>query len=1069
VLHDIRWTSQKIRQRLELIKPLEYCRRDPLPNFSLQIIDGDSSNPNQNSSQNKGVGSTIPWGSYWGGANTNFQLRTSFKHPKDWDRRQRCALFLPIGIAGEFSHPEALIYIDGDPIASCDRHHQEIPLPASYLDGKTHEVLLAGWTGNLRNDPDSQLLMRECSLVEINQTTRNFIALARVALGAADFLSPQDPARAHLFTALDLAFKTLDTRDPLESSFYESIPAAHKVLKAGIGRSGVPLDVELTAIGHAHLDLAWLWPLSQTRQKAIRTIHNVLSLMDHEAEFRFTQSQPQLYEFIRQDAPDLFKKIQDRVHSGQWELIGGMWVEADCNISGGEALVRQLLMGRRYFREHFGEGCDTPVLWLPDVFGYAWNLPQLMKSAGLDSFFSIKLGWNEYNRIPYDSFWWEGLDGTRVLTHFSTTHETGTWNVLHGNVSTYNAKATPGEVINTWNNFQQKDSGYPGTAPPLLMCYGHGDGGGGPTEEMVENIRELGHFPSVPKTEFGTAREFFVKLKNNVGDRLPTWSGELYLEYHRGTYTTQARNKRANRKSEFLLHDAEFLAAAASALVQDFQYPFPDVQKAWELVCLNQFHDILPGSSIHEVYEDSLAQYEEIAIIGKRIRDDALDHLTKHLGAEFLVVNPTSFTHTEPVLLGRDLPVDGSIERGDGSAAVSQPVEDGTLIEVGPLSPYSLTSLHVKKLPEKKETLEVKDGLIVSTDLLENAYLRVEFNKDGDISRIFDKEHGREVMPPGTVGNHFQAFEDRPRTPDAWEIDVAYEDRCWSAEPVGDIHIIESGPLRAAIRTQRKLSESTILQDISLGHASRRIDFKTTIQWEQRHTLLKVAFPVDILSPSATYEIQFGNIERPTHRNTSWDWAKFESCAQKWVDLSEGDYGVSLLNDCKYGHDIRENVLRLTLLRGTTYPDPTADQGEHRFTYSLLPHIGPWGTETMAHAYALNDPILVRSSSPVGSISQSSPSRDEIKESAWSFMSVDQPHVVIETIKKAEDGDGIIVRMYESQRVRGLCRLISGIPLCEAQRINLLEEELETLDIHENVVQFQVSPYEIIHIRLVPA
>ena len=478
MLHDIRWTSQKIHQRLELIKQLEYCRRNPLPNFTVQLIDGDSSNLKQNSLPHEGAGSTIPWGSYWGGANMNFQLRTSFEHPKDWDRRQRCALFLPIGVAGDFSHPEALIYIDGDPIASCDRHHQEIPLPASYLDGKTHEVLLAGWTGLLRNDPDSLLFMRECSLVEIHQTTRDFIALARVALGAADHLNPQDPARAHLFTALDLAFKTLDTRDPLASAFYESIPAAHGVLREGIGHSGVPLEVELTAVGHAHLDLAWLWPLSQTRQKAIRTVHNVLGLMDREPEFRFTQSQPQLYEFIRQDAPDLFKKIQDRVRSGQWELIGGMWVEADCNISGGEALVRQLLLGRSYFHEHFGEGRDTPVLWLPDVFGYAWNLPQLMKSAGLDSFFSIKLGWNEYNRIPYDSFWWEGLDGTRVLTHFSTTHETGSWNVLHGSVSTYNAKATPGEVINTWNNFQQKDSGRPGTAPPLLMCYGHGDGGG---------------------------------------------------------------------------------------------------------------------------------------------------------------------------------------------------------------------------------------------------------------------------------------------------------------------------------------------------------------------------------------------------------------------------------------------------------------------------------------------------------------------------------------------------------------------------------------------------------------
>ncbi len=1018
---------------------------------------------------NEDAGPILPRGSCWGGADTSFQLRTSFELPKGWDRRQRCALFLPIGVAGDFSHPEALVTIDGAAIAACDRHHQEIIVPEGYLDGKTHEVLLAGWTGNLGGDPDAKLLMRECSLVEINPIVRDFIALARVTLGVADHLNPGDPTRAHLFNTLDLTFNTLDTRDPLAGLFHESIPAAYEVLKAGIARSGDPLDVAVTAVGHAHLDLAWLWPLRQTRQKVVRTFPNLLGLMERHPEFRLTQSQPQLYEFVRQDAPDLFVKIRDRVHSGQWELVGGMWVEADCNISGGEALVRQLLLGRRYFREHFGEGHDAPVLWLPDAFGYAWNLPQLMKSAGLDSFFSIKLGWNEYNRIPYDSFWWQGLDGTRILTHFSTTHEVGSWNALHGNVSTYNAKATPGEVMNTWNNFQQKDSGRPGTTPPLLMCYGHGDGGGGPTEEMVENIKELRRFPSLPKTEFGTAGEFFEKLKNEVGDQLPTWNGELYLEYHRGTYTTQARNKRANRKSEFLLHDAEFLAVTASALIQGFHYPFPELQKAWELVCLNQFHDILPGSSIHEVYEDSLAQYEEITAIGERIRDDALDRLAKHLDAEIIVVNPTSFTHTGPVFVGLEFQSGVSIVCSDGSAAVLQPVEDGTLIEVEALSPYSLTALHLKKFPEQKETSEAKDGVIVKTDLLENAYLRVEFNPDGDICRIFDKEREREVMPPGALGNHFQAFEDRPRTPDAWEIDVAYEDRCWSADPVEHVRVIETGPLRATIRTERKLSESTILQDISLGHASRRIDFKTTIQWEQRHTLLKVAFPVEILSPSATYEIQFGNIERPTHRNTSWDWAKFESCAQKWVDLSEGDYGVSLLNDCKYGHDIRENVLRLTLLRGTTYPDPLADQGEHRFTYSLLPHVGSWGLETMSHAYALNDPVFAWSRSPTGELPQPSPSRGKMKEGAWSLFTVDQPHVIVETIKKAEDGDGIIVRLYESRRSRGLCRLTSGIPLREAQRVNLLEEQLETLDIHENTVQFQVSPYEIIHIRLAPA
>jgi alpha-mannosidase len=738
-----------------------------------------------------------------------------------------------------------------------------------------------------------------------------------------------------------------------------------------------------------------------------------------------------------------------------------MWVEADCNISGGEALARQLLLGLDFFRQHFGQQGQTPVLWLPDVFGYAWNLPQLIKQAGMEYFFTIKIGWSQYNRLPYDSFWWQGLDGTRILTHFSpTTKGSG------GFVSTYNAEASPEEVLNTWINFQQKDWGPPGAAPPLLMSYGYGDGGGGPTREMIENIGHMEAFPGIPKVRFGTATEFFRQLEATVGDRLPTWNGELYLEYHRGTYTTQARNKRANRKSEFLLHDAEFLAALASTLDPEYTYPHADLRRAWELVCLNQFHDIIPGSSIGQVYAESLQQYGQVRALGDRVIQEGLATVGKLTGGDLLAVNPTAFARSD-LAFYPDADLTASIKRADGSPVPAQAIRDGLLLDVGNLPPYSVTALSQSKAPDSNSSSTIS-SFSVTPECLENDFLRVEFSPSGDITRILDKVYGREVLAPGALANQFQAFEDRPRTPDAWEIDIYYDDRTWFAEPAESVQVVESGPLRAALRIRRRILNSTITQHIFLAHNSPRLDFYTTVEWNERHVMLKVAFPVDLLSPLATYEIQWGNVQRPTHANTSWDWARFETCAQKWVDLSEGGYGVSLLNDCKYGHDIRDNVLRLTLLRGPTVPDPEADLGEHAFTYSLLPHAGSWDERTISQAYLLNDPIILWQSEERGPGNawdhQLARSTGEVS----SLVTVDRPNVVIETVKQAQNGQGLIVRLYESQRKRGEFVLTTSFPLAAAWRTNLLEEVTESLVTTGHQVRCSITPYQIVTLRLLP-
>ena len=348
------------------------------------------------------------------------------------------------------------------------------------------------------------------------------------------------PARHHLYSALDEAVLALDLLFPIGDGFFGSVLDAYKILQRGVEAAGPPLNVDITAVGHAHIDVAWLWTLGQTRQKAGRSFHTVLRLMEQFPEFRFVQSQPQLYEYVRKDFPALFDAIKKRVAQDRWEPLGGMWVEADCNLTGGELLVRQFLLGRTFFREHFGDDAETPVLWLPDVFGYAWNLPQLIKEAGLEYFFTIKIGWSQYNRLPYDAFWWQGIDGTRVLTHFSTTKDP---NSAH--TATYNADASPGQTLGTWLNFQGKDHWSPGTNPTLLMSYGWGDGGGGPTREMIENIRVMADFPATPRIQPGSVHAFFQKLEREVGEHLPVWNGELYLEYHRGTYTTHAEIKRA--------------------------------------------------------------------------------------------------------------------------------------------------------------------------------------------------------------------------------------------------------------------------------------------------------------------------------------------------------------------------------------------------------------------------------------------------------------------------------------------------------------------------------------------
>jgi len=1048
-----------------LIESAVYQKQQPIPAFHYKSLSSPLEDPPIGADVDDSGWEVIQPQSYWGNWRTDFILRTQFQIPVEWPADRPVALYLPLGDAGDFSHPEALAYLDGQPYASADRHHQEILLADRFHDGQPHRLALHGWTGLgaiAEHDPGIKLYMRHCAVVQIDPATRELIGTARMALEVAAQLDDNNPVKGHLYNALDDAFKVLDTRDPLGlSAFYDSVPAALATLRHGIAAAGAPLDVDIIGVGHAHIDVAWLWTLGQTVRKAGRSFSNVLRLMEQFPDYKFSQSQPQLYRYTEQHYPDVFEGIKQRVKEGRWEAMGGTWVEPDCNAIGAESLARQFLLGRGYFRKHFGN-VDTPVLWLPDTFGYSWALPQLIKQAGMKYFITHKMSWNQYNRMPNEFLWWQGLDGTKVLTHFLTTPD-GSEYLPHA--TTYNGKISASEMFGTWNNFQQKE-----TYNELITAYGYGDGGGGPTREMLENITLLSHHPGAPRVRTGTVREFMERVETTIADQLPVWNGEFYFEYHRGTYTGQARNKRNNRKSEFLMHDAEFLAAYAS-LSTGYTYPQEAIANAWELICLNQFHDILPGSSIGEVYIDSTKDYQTIRELGEAVREDALKVLAQSLGAPtaVLAINPTSFGGRRLGLLTDSLTANTHLIDPHGHPIAVQAVDGGVLLDLPDIEPYALMPLSETAGVTNSTASTLSATQNGSLTILENDLLRVEIDAAGDLTRIYDKQADREVLVAGEKGNALLAFEDRPMNFDAWDIDIFYEDRTEKVEGVQSLTITEHGPLRVAVQIDRIYRQSKIRQTVYLYQASKRIDFETWIDWSEHHILLKAAFPVNILSPMATFDVQWGNVQRTTHRNTSWDWARFETCAHKWADLSEGNYGVALLNDCKYGYDVHDQMMRLSLLKSATEPDPMADQGEHRMTYSLLPHTGDWRAEVVSAAYDLNDPLLVRRVSQLnsGSSSGSAAANDRI-QAFDSLIAVSAPNVVIETIKRAEDGHGLIVRLFENERNRGKFTLKTGFALAEALHCNLLEENSESIPVEHNAVTLDITPYQIITLRLIP-
>ena len=874
-------------------------------------------------------------------------------------------------------------------------------------------------------------------MVAVSKLVKDFYYNLKVAFETMQTIVEQHPEFPVLFNLLERSLLMVDFLQPGEPAFYESIRKANEYIIKNLyskkqDKTNLP---SVVSCGHAHLDIAWMWQVKHSVKKAGRTFVNVLRIMELYPDFRFLQSQPQLYQYVQENYPSLFSRMKEKVKSGQWEVTGGMWAEADCNIPNGESLVRQFLYGKRYFKKELAK--DAKVVWLPDGFGFCYSLPQIIQKCGMKYFMTTKLSWCQFTKYPYDTFWWQGVDGTKILVHMITTPDPRGW-------SDYSVDLTPEKLKGCWDNYQQQQENR-----EVLLSFGWGDGGGGPTPEMQENAKRFDYMKSLPRFRQDQAEIFFDVLENRI-KKLPIWNDELYLQLHRGCYTSQAQIKKYNRQAEILYHNVELFSAIN--FLKTGTYPQDELNEGWEKILLNQFHDILPGSSIPEVYQDCEKDYEQINKIGSFHLENSLNQICNSTkGADkkkrIAIFNSLSWQRNDIIRISvNNLSDHFSLIDKNGNVIPFQFIKDNKEIIFNPDEAQSM-GYNSYSVVKTSSIPSFETSLRISNNSLENQFYLIKLNENGIITSIYDKRFNREIIEHGKAGNVFQVFEDQPLTNNAWDIDIFYQDKCIELVELEEIEIVETGPVRGGLVLKRKFLQSEIKQYLYIYDQIPRIDFYTEINWQQHQTLLKVAFPVNIHSNKATYEIPYGSIERPTHWNTAWDWGRFEVPAQKWADLSESDYGVSLLNDCKYGYDIKENVMRLTLIKSAIDPDPNADIGLHSFCYSLYPHGGNWQQgRTVQAAYELNYPLIAKFTN---------------SHSEFSFVKANRENVIIETVKKAEDSNGIVVRIYEAFNQRGEVKLEFVYQLKNVIECNLLEEPETSIKFNGNKFRFEIKPYEI--------
>ncbi|WP_026699783.1 alpha-mannosidase [Salibacterium aidingense] len=1031
------WTVEKVKARIAELKSFRYRDRRKVHAFDFMEEENTEVIPSAPpSSINQGKMQT---GEKWKGRDKYIWLEKKITIPEEWEGKTALGLF-DFGKTGggHNSGFESLLYVNGSPFQGVDANHQEVFFSRDRI-GKTVLLQFRLWSGleGIKGNHEIQEhQIKKAELAWLDQQTDDLYFTANAAIETVQLLAENQPERVNLLKALNQSFQLIDWTKPGSDEFYLSIYQADEYLNKKIDHIHQSHPLTVRGIGHTHIDVAWLWRLKHTREKSGRSFSTVLRLMEQYPEYTFLQTQPQLYDYIKTDYPEIYEQIKERIKEGRWEAGGAMWLEADCNIPSGESLTRQLLYGQHFLEKELGiSPCN--YLWLPDVFGYSWALPQILKKSGIHTFMTTKISWNQYNRLPHDTFIWKGIDGSEILTHFITTPD--------GSPKfTYNGEIKAASIQGIWDNYNDQEIN-----DELLISYGYGDGGGGVNRDMLENIRRLDKMPGLPNVTTGRADTYFQNLHQRIEETeeyVHKWDGELYLEYHRGTYTSQAYNKKMNRHMELLYREAEW----ADTLHYVFNAAWSREHSAlfsqgWKIILRNQFHDIIPGSSIQEVYTDSKKEYEEADQIGSNIRHTSLERIMSNENdAAYTVFNSSSWDVNGLVFIPAGRAAQWVDEKG--KVLKSQLRHDGVLVQVENVPTLGYTTIfESQELPHKEGAIPFE----ISSDSLFTPYYQIKWDEKGHFTKIYDREHARDILSPNEKGNVFQVFEDKPLHYDAWDIDIFYKEKMQIISDLTGVEVIEQGALRAVIRFHWNYNTSTIQQDIIVYADNRRIEFQTDVDWHEQNQLLKVAFPVDIRSTEATYDIQYGNVKRPTHWNTSWDYARFETVAHQWVDLSERDYGVSLLNDSKYGHDIKENTMKLTLLKSAVMPDPSQDQGHHTFCYALYPHDKDWyESGTVKEAWSLNNPLFIKK----GKINNGMLS--------FSLFETEADHIMIDAVKQAEEGNEVIVRLHEYSGKRGNIEMKSGAEVKEWVETDLMEKETGEKQ-RKPDIEFSIFPYEI--------
>ncbi|XP_008843092.2 alpha-mannosidase 2C1 isoform X4 [Nannospalax galili] len=977
--------------------------------------------------------------------------------PTWWTCWFRVELVIPEAWVGQEVHlcwesdGEGLVWRDGEPVQGLTKEGEKTSYvltdklgegdPRSltlYVEVACNGLLGAGKGSMIAApDPEKMFQLTRAELAVFHRNVYRLLVDLELLLGIAKGLG-EDNQRS--FQALYMANQMVNVCDPTQPVTFS---AAEALASKFFGQRGGESQHTIHAMGHCHIDTAWLWPFKETVRKCARSWATTVKLMEQNTEFIFACSQAQQLEWVKSHYPGLHARLQEFACRGQFVPVGGTWVEMDGNLPSGEAMVRQFLQGQNFFLQEFGKMCSE--FWLPDTFGYSAQLPQIMRGCGIKRFLTQKMSWNLVNSFPHHTFFWEGLDGSQVLVHFPPGDSYG----MQGSVE---------EVLKTVTNNRDK-----GRTNHSAFLFGFGDGGGGPTQTMLDRLKRLGNTDGLPRVQLSSPGQLFMALERDSG-QLCTWVGELFLELHNGTYTTHAQLKKGNRECEQILHDVELLSSLALARCAQFLYPAAQLQHLWRLLLLNQFHDVVTGSCIQQVAEDAMNHYEDIRSHGNTLLSAAAAALCAgEPGPEgLLIVNTLPWKRTEVLALPKPSGAQSlgmSPSPGDSAQhwlcscscpyLTAAPVAPAASV-CGTGEPYQLSS---RTFPPET------DGSVT----LDNGIIRVRLDPTGRLTSLILVASGREAIAEGALGNQFVLFDDVPLYWDAWDVmDYHLETRKPVLGQTGTLAIGIEGGLRGSAWFLLQISpNSRLSQEVVLDVGCPYVRFHTEVHWHEAHKFLKVEFPARVRSPQATYEIQFGHLHRPTHYNTSWDWARYEVWAHRWIDLSECGFGLALLNNCKYGASVRDNVLSLSLLRAPKAPDATADMGCHEFTYALMPHKGSFQEAGVIHAaYSLNFPLLAL------------PAPGPAPATTWSAFSLSSPAVVLETIKQAEKSHQhriLVLRLYEAHGSHVDCWLHTSLPVQEAFLCDLLEQRdpASHLPLQDNRLKLTFSPFQVRSLLLV--